>query len=386
MRAKEFEKIDTEAFRQIMTPELMKLGKTFNSEGYSIRVVGGAVRDLAMKRYPKDIDLATDATPDQMEKLFKDNNIRYKPTGIQHGTITAIIDRTPYEITTLRADTETDGRHAKVDYVKDWKEDARRRDLTYNAMSLDFKGKLYDYFGGMDHLQDRVSSFVGDADQRIKEDYLRILRYFRFQGRLEDPTWDKDTLQAVKDNVQGLARVSPERIWTEIRKILVTRNPEETLAYMGSTGVGKQIGLATANAKKLARLERTKNPIVPLAVLVDNATLAQTWKMSNKESALLNFLVKHKNKPMNKDLAIGLLHDGVSKDALLHLLNIQSKFNLADVIRTYKQPDFPVTGKDLIAKGMKPGIEIGKTLDALKNKWKSSKYKLTKQDLIKNIK
>lgn len=386
MRAKEFEKIDTGAFRQIMTPELMKLGKTFNSKGYSIRVVGGAVRDLAMKKYPKDIDLATDATPDQMEKLFKDNNIRYKPTGIQHGTITAIIDRTPYEITTLRADTETDGRHAKVDYVKDWKEDARRRDLTYNAMSLDFKGKLYDYFGGMDHLQDRVSNFVGDADQRIKEDYLRILRYFRFQSRLEDPAWDKNTLQAVKDNVQGLARVSPERIWTEIRKILVTRNPEETLAYMGSTGVGKQIGLPTANAKKLARLERTKNPIVPLAVLVDNATLAQTWKMSNKESALLNFLVKHKNKPMNKDLAIELLHDGVSKDALLHLLNIQSKFNLADVIRSYEQPDFPVTGKDLIAKGMKPGIEIGKTLDALKNKWKSSKYQLTKQDLIKNIK
>ena len=165
MRAKEFEKLDTGAFRQIMTPELMKLGKTFNSKGYSIRVVGGAVRDLAMKKYPKDIDLATDATPAQMEKLFKDNNIRYKPTGIQHGTITAIIDRTPYEITTLRADTETDGRHAKVDYVKDWKEDARRRDLTYNAMSLDFKGKLYDYFGGMDHLQDRVSNFVGDADQ-----------------------------------------------------------------------------------------------------------------------------------------------------------------------------------------------------------------------------
>ena len=386
MRAKEFEKIDTGAFRQIMTPELTQLGKIFNSEGYSIRIVGGAVRDLAMKKFPKDIDLATEATPDEMEKLFKDNNIRYKPTGIQHGTITAIIDRTPYEITTLRADTETDGRHAKVEYVKNWKEDARRRDLTYNAMSLDFKGKLYDYFGGMDHLQDRVSSFVGDADQRIKEDYLRILRYFRFQGRLEDPTWDKDTLQAVKDNVQGLARVSPERIWSEIRKILVSRNPEEILAYIGSTGVGKQIGLATANAKKLARLERTKNPIVPLAVLVDNTTLAQKWKMSNKESALLNFLVKYKNKPMNKDLAIGLLHDGVSKDALLHLLNIQSKFNLADVIRTYEQPDFPVTGKDLISKGMKPGIEIGKTLDALKNKWKSSKYKLTKQDLLKNIK
>tara|TARA_A100001035_G_scaffold148953_1_gene117087 strand:+ start:1963 stop:3141 length:1179 start_codon:yes stop_codon:yes gene_type:complete len=385
MRAKEFEKIDAGAFRQVMTPQLNSLGKTFKSNGYTIRVVGGAVRDLALKKVPKDVDLATDATPDQMIKLFKDNNIRYKPTGLQHGTITAIIDRVPYEITTLRADTDTDGRHAKVDFVKDWKEDAKRRDLTYNAMSVDFSGKLFDYYGGMDNLQDRVSKFVGDPSERIKEDYLRILRYFRFQSRLEDPNWDKDTLNAIKDNVGGLARITPERIWSEVKKLLVGRNAEESLKWMGKTGVANSIGLPVDNAGQIARLERSKNPIVPLAVLVSNNNLAGSWKMSNQESALLNFLVTHKDKPLDRDGAIDLLHAGNSKQAVIDLLNVQSKFNLADTIRLYDKPEFPVAGKDLIAQGMKPGIEIGKLLDKLKLKWKQSGYKLSKDDLLKQI-
>ena len=385
MRAKEFEKIDSGAFRQIMTPQLISLGKIFKNNGYTIRVVGGAVRDLALKKVPKDVDLATDATPEQMIELFKDNDIRHKPTGLEHGTITAIIDRVPYEITTLRADKDTDGRRAKVDFVKDWKEDAKRRDLTYNAMSVDFKGKLFDYYGGMDNLQDRVSKFVGDPSERIKEDYLRILRYFRFQSRLEDPSWDKQTLNAIKDNVGGLSRITPERVWSEVKKLLVGRNAEESLKWMGKTGVANSIGLPVENAGQIARLERSKNPIVPLAVLVSNNSLAGSWKMSKQESALLNFLVTHKSKPLTRDDAIDLLHAGNSKQAVIDLLNVQSKFNLADTIRLYDKPEFPVAGKDLIAQGMKPGIEIGKLLDKLKLKWKQSGYKLTKDDLLKQI-
>jgi len=385
MRAKEFEKIDTGAFRQVMTPELRSLGKAFTGNGYTIRVVGGAVRDLALKKMPKDVDLATDATPQQMIELFKDKNIRYKPTGLQHGTITAIIDRIPYEITTLRADTETDGRHAEVEYVKDWKQDAKRRDLTYNAMSVDFSGKLFDYYGGMDHLQDRVSKFVGDPAERIQEDYLRILRYFRFQSKLEDPNWDNSTLGAIKDNVSGLSKISPERIWSEVKKLLTGRNAEESLKWMGKTGVANAIGLPVANAGQIARLERTKNPIVPLSVLVSNNSLAGSWKMSRQESALLNFLVTNKSKTIDRNSAIDLLHAGNSKQAVMDLLNVQGKFNLADTIRLYDKPEFPVAGKDLIAQGMKPGIEIGKILDKLKLKWKQSGYKLSKDDLLRQI-
>ncbi|MBB13267.1 MAG: poly(A) polymerase [Flavobacteriaceae bacterium] len=382
MRANEFEKIDTDSFREVMSPDLRGLGKTFTSNGYSIRVVGGAVRDLALKKVPKDIDLATDATPKQMIELFKDNDIRYKPTGLEHGTITAIINKTPYEITTLRADKETDGRHAEVEYVKDWEQDAKRRDLTYNAMSVDFSGKLFDYFGGMDNLQDKVSKFVGDPAERIQEDYLRILRYFRFQSKLDNPNWDEDTLSAVKDNVNGLSKISPERIWSEVKKILVSRNAQETLKWMGKTGVANSIKLPVENAQKVSKLTDNNNPILPLALLVTDNNLANTWRMSNDESKLLRFLVYNKDKPLDKDSAIDFLHSGYSKQTVLDLLNIQNKSSLGDVIKQYEKPEFPITGKDLIAKGMEPGIELGRTLDDLKLKWKQSGYKLSKDDLL----
>ena len=382
MRAKEFEKIDTGAFREIMTPALRNLGKTFAGNGYSIRVVGGAVRDLALKKVPKDVDLATDATPEQMIELFKDNDIRYKPTGLEHGTVTAIIDKTPYEITTLRADKETDGRKAEVEFVKDWKEDAKRRDLTYNAMSLDFTGKLFDYYGGMDNLQDKVSKFVGDPAERIQEDFLRILRYFRFQSQLNKPNWDPDTLKAIKDNVNGLNKISPERIWSEIKKLLVSKNASETLKWMNKTGVSDAIDLTTSNAQQISKITDNKNPILPLSLLVSNSDLANKWKMSNQEAKLLQFLVLNKDKPLDKDSAIDLLHNGYQKQTVLDLLNIQNKSSLADVVRQYEKPEFPVTGKDLLARGMKSGVELGQTLEKLKQKWKDSRYKLSKDDLL----
>ena len=183
--------------KPIISAAIIKLDKVFKNNKHEMRIVGGAVRDIALGKSPKDIDFATDATPDEMMEILDKAGIRHKPTGLEHGTITAILDNEPFEITTLRADTETDGRHAKVEFVKSWKEDAKRRDLTYNAMSMDIEGNVYDYFGGMDDLQDKVSKFVGDAEERITEDYLRILRYFRFQGRPSKPTWDGDTLEAI---------------------------------------------------------------------------------------------------------------------------------------------------------------------------------------------
>ena len=203
------EKLDV---KSVITSPIKKLDKVFKNNKYELRIVGGAVRDLALGKTPKDIDLATDATPDEMMTILDKSGIRHIPSGLEHGTITAILDNEPFEITTLRADKETDGRHAEVEFVKSWEEDAKRRDLTYNAMSMDMEGKVYDYFDGMDDLQDKVSKFVGDADERIKEDYLRILRYFRFQGRLSTPTWDKDTLKAISSNVKGLQKISAERV------------------------------------------------------------------------------------------------------------------------------------------------------------------------------
>ena len=157
----------------IVNSNIRKLGDIFDDAGYEVRIVGGAVRDIALGKEPKDIDFATDATPDEMIAMLDKAGIKHIPTGIEHGTITAVLNGEPFEITTLRADTETDGRKAKVDFIRNWKDDAQRRDLTYNAMSMDIDGNLYDYFDGMDDLQNKVCKFVGDPAERIKEDYLR---------------------------------------------------------------------------------------------------------------------------------------------------------------------------------------------------------------------
>ncbi|MBC8429280.1 MAG: hypothetical protein H8D95_01695 [Candidatus Endolissoclinum sp.] len=362
--------------KSVVTSSIKKLDKVFKSNNYELRIVGGAVRDLALGKTPKDIDLATDATPDEMIAILDKANIRHKPTGLEHGTITAILGKEPFEITTLRADTETDGRHAEVEFVKSWEEDAKRRDLTYNAMSMDMEGKVYDYFDGMDDLQDKVSNFVGDADERIKEDYLRILRYFRFQGRLSTPTWDKDTLKAISSNVKGLQNISSERIWQEMSKVLSGNNVASTVEYMALTGVSKVIGLST---NELNKVKDKGNPIVALAQMGNTTDIVKRWRLSNNESALLDFLVKNKNNSLDQKKVEDMIADGVSKDLISALATLQGK----DVNIDAEVPNFPVTGADLIANGMKPGPEMGAKLGQLKQKWKQSNFKATKDELLK---
>ena len=290
-------KEETLDINSIVTPAIKYLDKVFKDNNFEIRIVGGAVRDIALNKSPKDIDFASDATPDEMIAMFDKEAIKYIPTGLQHGTITAVVNGEDFEITTLRADKETDGRHAEVEFVKSWEEDAKRRDLTYNAMSMDIDGELYDYHNGMDDLQNKVSKFVGDPEQRITEDYLRILRYFRFQGRLSEPTWDKDTLQAIKKHAKGLSGVSAERIWAEMGKALSGQNVASLVSTMYKTGVAQVIGL---NVSNLSVIKDGGNPIIALAQLDNSVDIAKRWKMKNTEAELLGFLVKHKNDPLDQ--------------------------------------------------------------------------------------
>ena len=257
-----------------ITDELSKLANIFNRGGYEIRIVGGAVRDLALNKSPKDIDLATDATPDEMQQMFDSAGVRHVPTGIEHGTITAVINGEEFEVTTLRADVETDGRRAEVEFVRSWEEDAKRRDLTYNAMSMDFEGNLYDYHGGMDDLQDKVTRFVGDPEERIKEDYLRTLRYFRFQGRLNTPTFDRETMQAIASNTDGLKQLSVERVWMEMGKILSGSNIQQILGAMQKTGVLDAIGL---DVKPSQDIMDGGDPIINLARITDDESIGVRW-------------------------------------------------------------------------------------------------------------
>ena len=259
-------KLDTPHFRALLTPELRRLESLFRSNGYSFRLVGGVVRDLLLEQPAKDIDIATECTPNDMITLFEQNGIRYIPTGLQHGTVTVHLNSTDYEITTLRIDRETDGRHATVDFTKDWRLDALRRDLTINAMSLELDGTLYDYFDGQRHLAERKVAFVGDAHSRIREDYLRcgtgrfvlkrvcimisvycrILRYFRFYGRIVPAAENHDpaTLDAIRETAGGLRGVSVERVWVEMGKILTGNHAPHLVRVMYQLGVAENIGTA----------------------------------------------------------------------------------------------------------------------------------------------
>jgi tRNA nucleotidyltransferase (CCA-adding enzyme) len=363
----------------IISPDVKTLGELFSRNGFEIRVVGGAVRDVALGKSPKDIDLATDATPQEMQKMFDRAMIKHIPTGIEHGTLTAVLNNEPYEITTLRADTETDGRHAEVKFVKSWEEDAKRRDLTYNAMSMDLSGEIHDYFGGMDDLQNKVSKFVGNPVDRIQEDFLRILRYFRFQGRLATPTWDKETLQAVADNATGLSKISVERVWMEVSKILSGSNVAGIVQQMTKTGVSKTIGLVTNDLNKLVD---GGNPIIALAQLGNNADISKRWNMSKPEMILLAFLAENKNNVLDKKKVEDMIADGIDKEKISALAELQGQKKMADHAMITSVPDFPVTGADLIAMGVKPGPDMGKQLNTLKQQWKASNFKATKDQLL----
>ena len=381
---KKTESINEEALniKSIITPAIRKLDKVFKDNQHEVRIVGGAVRDIALGKTPKDIDFATDATPTEMMTMLDKAGIKHKPTGLEHGTLTAIIDKEPFEITTLRADKETDGRRADVEFVRSWEEDAKRRDLTYNAMSMDIDGKIYDYNGGMDDLQDKVSKFVGDPSERIKEDFLRILRYFRFQAKLDSPKWDENTIKAISDNAGGLRQISVERIWQEMSKLLISTNAEEALTWMVKTGVAKVIGLDNINP---ANVVNSAGPIIALAKLLDSSDIASEWKMSNEEKNMLDFLIMHKNDNIDIKKAQDLVVKGIDKAHLLAWANMHDKKDVYNAMVKFEAPEFPVNGKDLLAMGYRAGPQLGKMLNDLQDKWMKSGYKLDKEELLKKV-
>lgn len=374
-------------FSNLLTNEVQYLGDVFKKHGFEIRVVGGAVRDAVLGKEPKDIDLATNATPDEMLKIARIENIRYIPTGLQHGTVTFVVNNEPYEITTLRVDKDTDGRHATVAWTRSFKEDARRRDLTFNALSVDMNGNLYDYFGGVEDLKNGRVEFVGNAKQRIEEDYLRILRYFRFYGRQENPKISRETYNAIRETAPGLKRISGERIWMEMQKILIGNHVADILELMFETGVAQHIGLiykqGVYKAEEVSNV--TDNPITVLISLIkDNKhwnKVVSHWKLSNPEKELGNFLLEHRNNPLSVADAKELINSKNS-DHVFELALYQNNKAVYNAIKNWKVPTFPVNGKDLMAIGIKPGPEMGQILNRLKAHWISNDFKPSKDELL----
>lgn len=383
------QRLDRDRFEHLLTPAVRKLDQATREAGKEIRIVGGAVRDLVMGKDPKDIDMATDAHPEEMMQVLDRAGIRHEPTGLQHGTITAILDGEPIEITTLRIDTDTDGRHAEVEFTNDWRKDAERRDLTFNAMSLELDGTLHDYFDGVEDLQNGVARFVGNPDARMQEDYLRILRYFRFQGRLNQPNWDQETMAAVARNAAGLKRISGERIWAEMEKILSRPSRADVLDRMNDTDVLEAIDMPTNRVSKV-RVVDGADPVVALSAALNNtgglATLRSRWKFANDVNDKLKFILENRDKPFTEQIAKSMLADPkVRNEYVFALAEALGKGNMARSLRAWTPPEFPVSGSDLIAAGMKPGPDMGRKLAVLRNEWEASGFRLTKADLLKRI-
>jgi tRNA nucleotidyltransferase (CCA-adding enzyme) len=399
------------SMEEVVGPSGMWLSALFDDAGFTFRMVGGAVRDLLLRHPPKDIDFATCATPEEMVSLMVEagvyivgvtdelkkgkslTDIRFADIpGIQHGTVTAVIDHVPYEITTLRVDTETNGRHAKTAFIRDWRTDAERRDLTMNAMSMDMAGTLYDYFNGYDDLLKRLVRFVGDADQRIIEDYLRILRYFRFYLRYDNALLDEDAVAAIHRRSDGLLGISGERKWLEMSKIMTV--PQARLAIglpiMAKTGVLENIGLGKGDtdAMILARAN-TSSPIAVLASGLRDAEaahiLADLWRLKNADRALLAYVAENQYDLVPLKLVKDRLVDGVPRDHLTETLRVQGRGAEADILVEWAVPTFPVKGRDILAKGFAPGPQVGEVQAALRERWKDSGFMLSAEELLDGL-
>ncbi len=353
-----------------------------------VRFVGGIVRNWLLGEPLGDVDIATPDTPDVVMERLKSAGLKAVPTGLDHGTITAVDGGLTYEITTLRRDTACDGRHAAVEFTDDWAEDARRRDFTINAMSLAPDGTLFDYHGGAEDAAAGKVRFVGNAADRIQEDYLRILRLFRFQARYGRSDIDNATLDAVRAHAKGLARLSAERITQELAKLLAAKNPAPVVAVMTTTGVIGEIlpeeQPGPALTRLIAREHETPAPadwLRRFAVLLPEATaaIAARWKLSNADAQRLAALLAPDpvlgpaTSVTNLNRALYHLGQGVVIDRLLIAWAKDGddpawKQQLARA-NAWTDKTFPLSGGDVLKLGLAPGPQVGELLRAVEDWW-----------------
>lgn len=331
------------------------------------RLVGGCVRDALAGQASVDIDLATPDHPDAIIARLVDAGLRAIPTGIDHGTITALVDGRPFEVTTLRRDVATDGRHAQVEWTDDWQQDAARRDFTINAMSMTPDGVLHDYFGGVADLAARRVRFVGDAAARVAEDRLRILRYFRFQARYGDAP-DSAALDAIAHAVHGLANLSAERVWSELKRILAAPEPQAALMLMQRLGVLDAVVPEGADPAHVAALP--PDPVLRMAGLLtgDPAAFARRLKLSVQEA---DRLVALRGPPATGDDAA--LRQALA-DTPAELLDGRSWLagqppSMRAHLATIPRPVFPLEGRDVLALGVASGPAIGVLLRRVRAWW-----------------
>jgi poly(A) polymerase len=341
-----------------------------------VRYVGGAVRDTLLGLEVKDIDLATVLVPEEVVALLKTAGIRTVPTGIEHGTVTALLTEGPVEITTLRHDVSTDGRRATVAFAQEWQEDAARRDFTINALYADpATGGIFDYFGGLDDLAARRVRFIGDARQRIREDHLRILRYFRFQARFGSQPPDKESENACSELAATLKGLSRERIGMEMLNLLALPNPAPTVERMAELGV-LAVVLPEASVAPLAELvaEEQRQSIAPdpirrLAALLpaDKARAVQVAARFRLSGVQKKRLACAAERDLGQSERPRALAYRLGMDQALDRLLLMGT-DIAPLI-SWAIPRFPLKGGAIVARGIKAGPQVAQILRTIEEHW-----------------
>jgi tRNA nucleotidyltransferase/poly(A) polymerase len=358
----------------------------FDQAGFEIRIVGGAVRDHILKRTVSEVDLATTAPPGESMELLKSHNIQAIPTGIDHGTVTAVINDKNFEITTLRRDVETDGRHAKVIFGGTWEQDAERRDFTVNALSMDQTGKVFDYFDGLKDIQSKTLRFVGNAEKRVQEDYLRILRYFRFLSVLGWDAGDQASLAACIKYKDQLAELSRERIQNELYKTLLGRNAVAITKLMAENGLLPDIGIKAF--PKLATIEDHYNVkdalrrVITLWATISEKNLSQFLVLTNKDKDRLKNLdqLRHYHKwPLAKQLYY------FGQQAVLDYNILAMRTDDLSTVQSWQKPAFPIKAEDVMALTKEPGPLVGQIMKKSEEYWVDHQFGPDKSGLMDYI-
>ncbi len=361
-------------------PAVRRLLAALAQGGVGARFVGGCVRDTLLGRAIGDIDLAVDKPPDLVVRALEAATIKVVPTGIKHGTVTAVIERRPFELTTLRRDVETDGRRAVVAFTDDWLIDASRRDFTFNALYAASDGTLFDPFDGRTDLAAGRVRFIGDADRRIAEDRLRVLRFFRFYAWFGRPPLDGAGFAACRRNAATLGALSAERVAKELLRLLAAPAPADALEAMVEAGaldhwLPEVFGTRILRAL-IDREGDQPDPLRRLAAIVPTPVVAKRLRLSTQETLRLELMlspeyeVQLDGDARNLRAQVYRLGTSLFVDRVLLAVEAPGDWRAAVALaRSWTPPDLPVTGADALKLGLKPGRKIGQLLDAVERWW-----------------
>ena len=377
----------------------------FQNQNYKLKLVGGCVRKLITEEKIDDMDIAINIEPEKIKKVLVEQKIKFVETGITHGTITVLINDFKFEITSLRKDLSTDGRHAKVEFTSNWEQDAQRRDFTINAIYSDISGEVYDPLNGIEDLKNGIIKFIGDPNQRIQEDYLRILRYLRFYTQYNKNKFhDEITIKAIKRNLDGLAKISRERILEELFKMMKLNNFSKLFEDEFCRFIILSILPQLRNYNRIKilnkisyKIKKQIDKILLLSILIVDETdncnfFLYKYQLSNEDKKRILF-IKNSFKNYSKQylyskknlLKLTYLSDKSSVIELLIFLifvnpeKISNIENLIDYIKEKTIPEFPINGKFLKEEfNFLEGKQLGDALKKLEKQWIDDGFKIDK--------